>query len=168
MESSQPATPNTHPASDPQDLAAKKTPAATSPRRQAGADWANTNRARSATALRSASTNPVLPEMLHGLFWDCPFNDLRLPRDQPFVIGRVLTSGSWPQIGWLRQRVGDDGIRQWIGSCAGRPLDPLQLRFWELILDLPTQQVDRWLACRSPNVWDRRVGRKSGPRESDP
>ena len=115
----------------------------------------------------------VLPSMLRMLFWDCQFDELRLPHDWSFVMGRVLTSGSWSQIGWLRKRVGDDSLQQWICQREGRPLDPRQLRFWELILDLPTEQVNVWLARRSSNVWDRRNFRdmgllETGPRELSP
>ena len=111
-------------------------------------------------ASRALSPNSVLPDLLRGLFWDCQFDDLELPRDQPFVIGRVLSAGSWSQIGWLRQNVGDECLRDWICACEGRPLAPPQLRFWELILDLPAPQVDQWLACQSRTTWNQRACRE--------
>jgi hypothetical protein len=116
------------------------------------------NRAIVGEAPRGGSDGTSVPELLRGLFWDCQFDDLRLPRDLPFIIGRVLASGTWSQIKWLRAKVGDDRLRQWILEHEGRLLDPPQLRFWELILDLPSRQVDGWLACRSRWVWDHRTG----------
>lgn len=109
----------------------------------------------------------VLPELLRELFWDCQFDEFRLPRDLTFVLGRVLTSGSWSQIGWLRERVGDDGLRHWICQHEGRTLDLRQLRFWELILDLPAEQVNKWLARRTSSVWDQKNFRKMGHQETD-
>jgi uncharacterized protein DUF6922 len=104
-----------------------------------------------------ATAATSVPDLLSELFWDCKLDALQVPRDLPFIIGRVLVSGTWHQIQWLRETVGDDCLRQWILGREGRPLDPPQLRFWELILDLPSWQVDGWLACRSRGVWDQRT-----------
>ena len=102
----------------------------------------------------------LVPDFLRDLFWDCRFEDLRLPGNWPYVIGRVLASGTWAQIEWLRKRVGDQDLRQWILAGEGCLLDPPQLRFWELILDLPSRKVDCWLDCRSNNGWDDRISKK--------
>lgn len=59
----------------------------------------------------------------------------------------------------LRHAVGDSALRHWILEAEGRLLSRKQLRFWELILQLPTAEVNRWLADTSREVWDNRVCR---------
>ncbi len=97
-----------------------------------------------------------LPESLRQLFWDYDFNRLSWQRDHELITGRVLTSGPWQTILWLRERLTDAALARWILDRRGRGLSPQQLRFWELILDLPTPQVDAWLAERATDPWERR------------
>jgi hypothetical protein len=99
-----------------------------------------------------------LPEALRPLFWDHDFDALSWHRDRDFIIGRILAAGTWESIRWLRARIGDCGVRDWILRHAGRGLTPQQLRFWELVLGLPQQEVDAWLAREGRQVWDRRTG----------
>ena len=98
-----------------------------------------------------------LPESFRTLFWDCDFDRLKLSESIDFMVGRVLVNGSWHQICWLRETLGDARIRQWILDHHGRVLDRKQLRFWELVLDLPNGQVARWIANRSDAIWDNRI-----------
>ncbi len=74
-------------------------------------------------------------------------------------MGRVLASGPWETVKWLRTRAGDKAIRQWIERHEGRGLSPQQLRFWQLILDIPARRVNRWLRSEARSVWDRRAAR---------
>lgn len=101
--------------------------------------------------------NQNLPELLRPLFWDCDFDRLRWDEHRDFIAGRILISGTWDTVQWLRLRVGEAGVRTWILDHRGRGLSPQQLRFWELILDLPTTEVDRWLAARESDPWHRRL-----------
>jgi hypothetical protein len=39
----------------------------------------------------------------------------------------------------------------------GAELSPRQLRFWELVLELPHRQVNAWLAATCRTIWDRRT-----------
>lgn len=107
---------------------------------------------------RTAASPEPLPEELRPLFWDHAFDELDWASHRDFVIGRVLIHGSWSAVQWLRGRVGNDALRHWILHREGRGLSPQQLRFWELILKLPKQEVDRWLAERGPG-WEDRVAR---------
>jgi hypothetical protein len=100
-----------------------------------------------------------LPAQIRSLFWDLDPRELRWERDQEQIIGRVLASGSWDAVTWLRKRAGDDAVREWIERHQGRGLSPRQLRFWELILDLPHRRVDEWLRSERRQVWDRRTRR---------
>ena len=71
-----------------------------------------------------------LPDDFRQLFWDHDFDALELPTHGPLIISRVLTSGSWTAIRWLRDHVSDNDLRHWIESRDGRPLSRQQLRFW--------------------------------------
>ena len=100
-----------------------------------------------------------LPEMLRPLFWDCNFDRLDWLQDRDFVVGRVLVYGPWDAIGWLRGKVGDEGVRDWIVRHEGRQLSSQQIRFWELILDLPAELVAAWLRSEGRRIWDGRTRR---------
>lgn len=102
------------------------------------------------------SRKTPLPESLRRLFWDYDFSRLSWDGDRDLVTARVLAAGSWRDIGWLRSRLGDETLAAWITARRGRGLSPQQLRFWELILGLPTADVDAWLEARRSDPWDRR------------
>jgi hypothetical protein len=106
---------------------------------------------------RPAAAEP-LPELLRGLFWEYDFDRLSWTSDRDLVLRRVLSEGPWEAVLWLRRRAGDEVLRQWILAHRGRGLDRRQLRFWQLILDLPGDEVDRWLAGREPDPWEHRCG----------
>jgi len=72
------------------------------------------------------------------------------------IIGRVLASGPWETVQWLRSAAGDAAIRSWIERHEGRGLSPRQLRFWQLVLDIPARRVNAWLEDERRRVWDRR------------
>jgi hypothetical protein len=94
---------------------------------------------------RSAPAPDKLPEILRPLFWDCDFDQLTWSEHRDFVVGRVLSAGSWNAIDWLRARHSDLDLRQWIERRQGRGLTPQQLRFWELVLEMPSTRIDAWL-----------------------
>lgn len=73
------------------------------------------------------------------------------------VVSRVLENGRWEDIKTLRYRIGDEALRSWILVRKGRSLSPPRLRFWELLLDLPADQVNLWLSEKTRKVWDGRV-----------
>ena len=99
-----------------------------------------------------------LPASIEKLFWDMKPHSLSWDRHRDQIIGRVLASGPWETVQWLRSRTGgDDAIRNWIEKRKGRGLSPRQLRFWQLVLGLPAGQVDQWLRSETRQVWDRRI-----------
>src|SRR4051794_2443258 len=98
-----------------------------------------------------------LPDILRPLFWDYHFGRLTQDRDRDLIVSRVLVSGTWDHIRWLRDRYGDEVIREWLVRRAGGGLSRPQLRFWELLLELPRKQVDAWMASPGRTVWDKRV-----------
>jgi hypothetical protein len=100
-----------------------------------------------------------LPEELRPLLWDYDFDQMTWEADRDLVTARVLTDGLWSAVTWLRTRLSDDDLRRWIQIRHGRGLSPQQLRFWELILDLPHRRVSSWLARPERRTWDQRVRR---------
>lgn len=98
-----------------------------------------------------------LPEILWSLFWDYDFETLTWKHDRELIIKRVLTSGSWDTVTWLRSHAGDQSVGEWIERHQGDGLSPQKLRFWELVLGLPHRQVNAWLSAERRKVWERRV-----------
>lgn len=107
--------------------------------------------------VRPSTPPPQLPALLRPLLWDYDFEALAWENDRDLIIARVLTSGGWEAITWLRSHVGDRALREWIERHQGRGLSPRQLRFWELILELPHRQVNRWLAAEGRKIWEKRA-----------
>ena len=90
---------------------------------------------RALTARRQSGV--MLPAQLHPLFWEYDPRKLRWPGDRDLVIGKVLAHGTWDHLRWLRAAVSDADLRRWILRTRGRGLSSPQLRYWELVLDLP-------------------------------
>lgn len=100
-----------------------------------------------------------LPAFVRSLFWDCDRRTVCWREHKDFVIGRVLGSGTWEAVQWLRKQLGDSAVREWLLCRRGRGLSPRQVRFWELVLDLPRREVDAWLRDEARQVWDQRIRR---------
>ncbi len=105
----------------------------------------------------SSTRFPELPESLRPLFWDSDFDHLDGHEHRDFIIRRVLAEGAWETVCWLRTELGNAPLRDWILRHQGRSLTPQQLRFWELILDLPSEAVDSWLQSEERKIWELRV-----------
>jgi hypothetical protein len=99
-----------------------------------------------------------LPAELSSLFWEYEPGALLWPRDQETIARRILESGPWNTVKWLRREMGDAALRDWILEHEGRNLTPRQLRYWQIILDLPKRTVDAWVARERGGVWNRRTG----------
>jgi len=68
----------------------------------------------------------------------------------------VLSRGTWPQIQWLRARVGDEALRAAIVETRAKDLTRRQVRFWQVILGLDEPMVDGWLRDQAPTrrLWE--------------
>ncbi len=97
-----------------------------------------------------------LPVRLRALFWDYEFAGLSWKSDSDLIIGRVLATGDWDSIKWLGRKLGDERLRTWIEKRSGAGLSPRQLRFWEVVLELPHRKVNAWLRDPRRQVWDGR------------
>ena len=104
-----------------------------------------------------SSVHP-LPGTLRPFFWDQDFLALDWERDRDFIVRRVLQAGDFAAIRWLRSALGDEQLHSWLLRHEGGRLSPRQLRYWELILDLPSEAVDAWVAKTKNNPWGKRSG----------
>lgn len=102
-----------------------------------------------------ASIEP-LPKSLKPYFWDYPFSKLSINTDRDLIIRRVLSSGSWEAVLWLKKKIGDENLKKWLVAHQGHGLSPRQLRFWALVLDLPAQQVNQWVKTANETPWGKR------------
>jgi hypothetical protein len=97
-----------------------------------------------------------LPRLLRPLFWEYDFARLTWKADADLIIGRVLTVGSWEAIQWLRRRLPNPALKDWIEFRCGAGLSARQLRFWELVLELPHRRVNSWLRDPTRKLWEGR------------
>lgn len=97
-----------------------------------------------------------LPDAVRALFWEYDAATLSWASDRSLIIERVLTAGGWDAITWLRTQAGDAALRVWLIEHEGAALSPRQLRFWQLVLDLPPRRVDAWIEARRSSVWEGR------------
>jgi hypothetical protein len=107
----------------------------------------------------SKHVTPQLTENLQRYFWDYDPGSLSGKLSRHTVVTRLLQEGGWDAVQWLRESVGDEYLRTMIISRRGRGISPKRLRFWELVLDLPHEQVDAWVAAQQANPWYRRAPR---------
>ena len=92
-------------------------------------------------------------ESLRLLFWDVDFEALSWEAHRDFIIQRVLERGNLDHLRWLRQTLGDKELADWILARQGRGLSPRQLAFWQIVLDLPMAQVNRWIEHAGQTIW---------------
>jgi uncharacterized protein DUF6922 len=97
-----------------------------------------------------------LPDRLREFFWEYDFDNLSWEKDRELVVARVLQSGDWESVKWLRTRLDDETLRGWIERREGRGLSNRQLRFWELIVGVRKELVDEWIRDPSRAVWESR------------
>ena len=98
-----------------------------------------------------------LPDTLQPYFWDCDFCSLSWEKQRDFIIRRLLRSGSWEALTWLRNKLGDVELGKWIEQQDGAGLSPRQMRFWELMLELPHSKVNRWVGMARQKHWNQRT-----------
>jgi hypothetical protein len=97
-----------------------------------------------------------LPQHLKPMFWDHQFARLTWEADSDLISSRILAAGDWRAVRWLRRSLGDEALRAWLERRRGAGLSSRQLRFWELVLDLPHHEVNAWLANPRRQVWEGR------------
>ncbi len=106
--------------------------------------------------MMAAST---LPDLIKPFFWDSDTRALSWAEHRDFIIRRILQTGTWEALSWLRNELGDDELRLWIEKQRGGGLSPRQMRFWQVVLDLPPAKVTRWVHLAAIQPWERRLTR---------
>jgi len=97
------------------------------------------------------------PPFVRSLFWEYEADTLNWTEDHDLIVRRVLSEGNHHALRWLREQVGDARLRTWLLEHSGDQLSARQLRFWELILDLPSDRVNAWVDARRRSLWHSRT-----------
>jgi hypothetical protein len=108
----------------------------------------------------------MLPAELAHLFWEYDPKKLSWTADRDLIVGKILSRGTWNDIRWLRRTATDATLRRWIRRARGRGLSPQQIRYWQLILDLPGDEVEAWLSDPARRIWHGRTRREAPRRRS--
>src|SRR5258708_5711732 len=95
-----------------------------------------------------------LPPILLPFFWDYDFTRLSCAADLDLIIVRILAVGNWDSLRWLRRRLPDAELRNWLEHRRGAGLSNRHLRYWELILKIPRRKVNAWLAEPARQIWE--------------
>lgn len=103
------------------------------------------------------SESPDLGELLRRYLWEYDPARLSWETSRHTIVSKLLQVGGWDAVRWLRAHLTDDELREFLVRRRGRGLDPRRLRFWALILDLPRDQVDAWIAAARANSWEQRI-----------
>ena len=73
-----------------------------------------------------------------------------------FIIRRILEYGDFNSYRWLRSKMGDEQLRQWVIARNGKGLTPRQIRYWALVLDIDSNLADQWVRTASQTIWELR------------
>ena len=98
-----------------------------------------------------------LPDELRTLFWDYDLERISWAESRHTIVLRLLEKGGMQAVRWLRERMSDDEIREFLVRRRGRGIDPRRLRFWSLLLGIPRSEVDEWIEAARQNPWYRRT-----------
>jgi len=92
------------------------------------------------------------PPVVARFFCEIEWED-RIADEYPFyVVERLIENGNMEAVRWVRERYGDDFIREVV--CRSRRVSRKTARFWQLILDIPEEQI----LCLSKS-WQNRPNR---------
>jgi hypothetical protein len=98
-----------------------------------------------------------LPELLRRYLWEHDPARLTWDGNRHTIVAKLLETGEWDAVRWLRARMSPDELREFLIRRRGRGIEPRRLRFWGLILDLPREQVDEWVATARSDQWHQRI-----------
>lgn len=102
-----------------------------------------------------------LPDDLEKFFWDYEAGRLSWETHRHTIVFRLLEKGGMAAVRWLREHMSDEEIRAFIVRRRGRGIDPRRLRFWGLVVEIPRDDVDAWIAEARKNPWYNRTGERS-------
>src|SRR5262249_11744258 len=105
---------------------------------------------------KNAKDELRLPRFLEKLFWQYKFESLHWPENRDLVIRQILCEGDRKAVEWLRSRVSDDKLRDWLMGNRGKHLSVRDIRFWQFMLEIPEAVVIEWLSNPARQIWDNR------------
>jgi hypothetical protein len=103
------------------------------------------------------STAADIPANLRQYFWEYSADDLSWEQSRHTIVLRLLQSGGLDAAIWLRSRMSDADLREFIERRQGRGIGPRRLRFWGLVLNIPRERVDGWIGLVQNNPWNMRT-----------
>lgn len=98
-----------------------------------------------------------LPEHLRTYFWDYDAEALDWEQNRHTITLRLVQVGGLDAVTWIRSRISDDDLKDFIVRRQGRGMDPRHLRFWGVLLGIPRSLVDGWVAAARANPWNQRT-----------
>lgn len=78
----------------------------------------------------------MLPARLRQFFWDVDFDQLTWRNHPEFITSRLLVAGDLWATRWLRSRLGDVALAEFIVATKARGLRPEQITFWSALFKL--------------------------------
>jgi antitoxin HigA-1 len=106
-----------------------------------------------------AAVQQHIPAVLERYFWDQDPTKLTWDENRHAIVTRLMESGGWDSVEWLRAQMDDDELTAFLVRRFGRGISPKRLRFWGLTLGIPPELVDEWIAAQMSNPWSQRVRR---------
>jgi hypothetical protein len=101
----------------------------------------------------------TLPDPLRKYFPEYDAGRLTWEEDRHTILRRLLESGGWDAVTWLRAHASDEELRDFIEDRRGRGIAPRRLRYWGLVLQLPRERVTAWILAQQATPWGRRTAR---------
>jgi hypothetical protein len=107
--------------------------------------------------VKEEPTTADLPEDFRQYFWDYDWNRLSWERSRYTIVLRLIEVGDTGAIRWLRERMTDDEICDFIIRRRGRGISPPRLRLWSLLVGVPSGDIERWIQAARRNPWYKRT-----------
>ena len=77
-----------------------------------------------------------LPASVLRLLWDVEPSEIDFDRDRALIFERVMTSGTWQAMQWLRERYRRDVLAEFVAIHGRQRLSPRDLAYWSLVTDV--------------------------------
>lgn len=106
--------------------------------------------------MRQEPESSEFDDLLRRYLWEHDPARLTWDGNRHTIVAKLLEAGGWDAVRWLRAHLSPDELREFLVRRRGRGMEPRRLRFWGLILDLPREQVDEWVASARSRPWHRR------------
>ena len=108
--------------------------------------------------MASPEKNIILPKPFHTLFWDYDPDSINIIAHRDFIMGRIMESGSWDSMKWLRKTYSKDQIYSFLINRGKRILPLRELNYWLYVIGLSSQKREELLreVSQPDHVWKKR------------